>query len=59
MTAEVLDLLGAEDPRDVIHRIVERLAQGRIVALPTETVYGLAVNALVPSAVERLLDEIG
>ncbi len=32
----------------------ERLRAGEVVALPTETVYGLAANALDPAAVERI-----
>lgn len=56
MKPEVLDLRGADDPRDVVHRVVERLAQGGLVALPTETVYGIAANALLPSAIERLIE---
>ena len=56
MKPEVLDLRRADDPRDVVHRVVERLAQGGVVALPTETVYGIAANAFLPPAVERLLD---
>lgn len=35
---------------------VARLRQGLIVALPTETVYGLAANALDPEAVARIFD---
>lgn len=56
MKPEVLHLREADDPRDLIHRVVERLAQGGFVALPTETVYGIAVNALVPSSVARLVE---
>lgn len=55
MKPEVLDLRGTDDPRDAVHRVVERLAQGGLVALPTETVYGVAASAMVPAAVERLL----
>jgi protein-tyrosine phosphatase len=55
MTPEVLDLRGTDDPRDAVHRVVERLAQGGLVALPTETVYALAASAMVPAAVDRLL----
>ncbi len=42
--------------RDVIHHAVAALSQGQIVAVPTETVYGLAASALNPEAVERLAD---
>lgn len=52
--AERIDLLHAEDPRDVVHRAVACLARGGIVALPTETAYSLAVSALHPESVERL-----
>jgi tRNA threonylcarbamoyl adenosine modification protein (Sua5/YciO/YrdC/YwlC family) len=54
MSAEVLDLRASEEPRDIIHRAVECLAQGGLVALPTETVYGIAASVLHPEAVERL-----
>ncbi len=54
MSAIVIDLTQSNDLRDVVHRAVQVLAEGGIVALPTETVYGLAARALVPEAVERL-----
>ena len=54
MPAVTIDLKKSEDVRDVVHRAVEALSAGKILALPTETVYGLAVSALQPSAVERL-----
>jgi len=37
-----------------VARAVELLRAGEVVALPTETVYGLAANALNPSAVGRI-----
>src|SRR3954468_23757484 len=51
---ERIDLAQADDRRDVVHRAVECLAQGGIVGLATETVYGLAACALNPAAVARL-----
>jgi protein-tyrosine phosphatase len=51
----VIDCHRAEDMRDVVHRAVQTLVEGRLVAFPTETVYGLAANALDERAVERLL----
>ncbi len=54
MTTEIIDLQKVEDPRDVVHRIVEFLCNGKLVALPTETVYGIAASALHPKAVQRL-----
>lgn len=40
---------------DAVQKAAECLRQGQIVALPTETVYGLAVRADDAQAVERLL----
>lgn len=50
----VIDVARAEDVRDVVHRAVQALVEGQIVALPTETVYGLAASACCPEAVARL-----
>ena len=55
----VIDLRAAEDRRDVVHRAVQALAEGGLVALPTETVYGLAVSALNEAAIGRLLEAKG
>jgi len=52
----VLDLRRIDDPRDSVHRTVEALARGQVVAIPTETVYGLAADALNPAAVQRLVE---
>ena len=54
MPAVVIDLRHADDLRDVVHQTVQALAEGKIVAFPTETVYGLAASALDEQAVERL-----
>ena len=54
MQAKVIEVKTADDRRDVVHRAVQALAEGEIVAFPTETVYGLAVSALNPEAVEAL-----
>ena len=42
-----------EDP---IEAAVEALERGEVVALPTETVYGLAADASNPDAIERLFE---
>ncbi len=59
MAPVVIDLSHAEDPRDVVHLAVQALAEGRLVAFPTETVYGVAASALDESAVARLLQVKG
>ncbi len=59
MPPVVIDLRNAEDWRDVVHRAVQVLAEGQLVAFPTETVYGLAASALDEQAVERLIEAKG
>jgi tRNA threonylcarbamoyl adenosine modification protein (Sua5/YciO/YrdC/YwlC family) len=51
----VIDIRKAEDARDVVHRAVQALAEGQLVAFPTETVYGIGASACRADAVERLL----
>jgi tRNA threonylcarbamoyl adenosine modification protein (Sua5/YciO/YrdC/YwlC family) len=59
MAPVVIDIRSADDSRDVVHRAVQALAEGQIVAFPTETVYGLAASALHPQAVVRLKEVKG
>lgn len=48
-------------PRTVeaVARAAQLLAEGGLVAIPTETVYGLAANALDPEAVDRIFTAKG
>ncbi len=52
----LVDLQKADDPRDLIHRAVQALAEGHVIALPTETVYTLAASGLNAGATKKLLD---
>ncbi len=52
---ERIDLRGADDPRDVVHRAVACLAGDGVVAIPTETSYVFAARALSPAAVEAMM----
>ncbi|MBS0207819.1 MAG: Sua5/YciO/YrdC/YwlC family protein [Planctomycetes bacterium] len=54
MHAYLIDLKSAEDRRDVVHRAVQTLVEGQVVAFPSETVYLLAVSGLHGQAVDRL-----
>ena len=56
MPSVVLDLNSIEDTRDVVHQAVAAFSEGKIVALPTETVYGLAASALNADSVKRLAE---
>ena len=59
MPPVVVDVRAAEDLRDVVHRAVQAVAEGKLVVFPTETVYGLAAQALQPEAVRRLSEVKG
>lgn len=45
-----------DDTRDAIHRAVQAVAEGRLVVVPTETVYCLAASGLNAEAVQRVVD---
>jgi protein arginine phosphatase len=49
-----IDVSQADDLRDVVHRAVACLAQGGLVGLATETVYGLVASALNARSVARV-----
>jgi tRNA threonylcarbamoyl adenosine modification protein (Sua5/YciO/YrdC/YwlC family) len=55
MAPLVIDVRSAEDSRDVVHRAVQALAEGKLVVFPTETVYALAASALNEQAIAQLL----
>jgi len=50
----LIDLRRTEDARDVVHRAVQALAEGRPVAFPTETDYVVASSARVAAAASTL-----
>ncbi len=54
MITEVIKIDPENMDRGKLNRAAEALKAGKIVAIPTETVYGLGANALDPSAVERI-----
>ena len=51
---QIIEIRSADDPRDVIHRACQLLAEGHLVAFPTETAYVAAAGALSGAGVERL-----
>ena len=56
MAPQWIDVAKADDVRDVVHRAVQTLAEGGLVAVPTETVYGIAALATDPQALTKLAD---
>jgi L-threonylcarbamoyladenylate synthase len=59
MNAQVLPTHTPELFDAAVQRAAELLRAGEVVALPTETVYGLAANALDAAAVRRIYDVKG
>lgn len=58
MTPLVIDIRATDDPRDVVHRAVQALAEGKLVVFPLETVYVAAASALNERAVARLTSKV-
>src|SRR6516164_8594414 len=56
MAAEILPTHTPALFQTAVRRAAELLRIGEVVALPTETVYGLAANALDPRAVGRIFE---
>ena len=56
MVAEILPTHTPELFRKAVRRAAELLRAGEVVALPTETVYGLAANALDEKAVAKIFE---
>ena len=52
----ILDARSTSDPRDIVHPAVQALTEGEVIALPTDTVYGLAAHALSERAVEKIVE---
>ncbi len=59
MPPVLIDVRAADDLRDVVHRAVQAVAEGKLVVFPTETVYGVAAQALDADAVARLIEVKG
>lgn len=59
MKSEILSTHTAELFTTAVKRAAERLRAGEVVALPTETVYGLAANALDAKAVAKIYEAKG
>ena len=51
---QIIEIRKADDPRDVIHRACQLLAEGHLVAFPTETAYVAAAGSLSGAGVDRL-----
>ena len=56
MQTRVIELDPLENNRQAIQEAADLLSQGQVVALPTETVYGLAADAFNPEAVAQVFE---
>lgn len=52
--SKVVELTTADEPRDVIHEAVQLLSEGRLVCVPSETIYLVACDALNAAGLDRL-----
>lgn len=50
----IVDISESQDPRDDLHRAAEALADGKLVGIPTETVYVIAASSQNSAAVDQL-----
>jgi protein-tyrosine-phosphatase/tRNA A37 threonylcarbamoyladenosine synthetase subunit TsaC/SUA5/YrdC len=50
-----LDWKSSEDPRDIVHIVVQALVEGKLVVLPAETAYHVFASGLKPEAVANLM----
>lgn len=53
---ELINWKTSDDRRDVVHRAVQSLVEGQLVAFPTETVYGVAAYPLNEQAMRHLVE---
>jgi len=53
MSPTIIDFRQADDARDVVHRVVQAVAEGQVVGLPTESSYLIAASARDAVAVDR------
>ena len=53
MSPTIIDFRQADDARDVVHRVVQAVAEGKVVGLPTESSYLIAASARDAVAVDR------
>ncbi len=56
MTAEILRIHPDEPEPELIARVAKSIESGQVVALPTDTFYGLAVDPVNLRAVDRIYD---
>ena len=52
----IVDARGEQPPAEALKEAAEALRAGLAVALPTDTVYGLAADASVPGATDRIFE---
>lgn len=54
LMTQIVEIRRCDDPRDAIHLACQRLAEGELVAFPTETVYLIAASPLSVQGTEKL-----
>ncbi len=59
METEIIKITDVDKQQNIIRQIGEVLRCGEVIAIPTETVYGLAANARDEAAVKKIFDAKG
>lgn len=59
MNTEIIKIENINEQSADVDRAAEYLKNGEVVAIPTETVYGLAANAFDPEAVKKIFEAKG
>ena len=59
MTTELVKICGLLENFEDFVRAGDLLREGEVVAIPTETVYGLAANAFDSAAIKKIFDAKG
>ena len=54
MSPTVINLKESDDLRDVVHRVVQALAEGKVVGVPTESNYCIAAAGTHETAVRKV-----
>ena len=50
------DIVIKAHTKSAVHKAADRLKHGQVIALPTDTVYGLACSANCPNAIQKLYE---
>ena len=59
METEIINISKSESKEEIYSKLTEYYKRGKLVAIPTETVYGLSANAMDDEAVSKIYEAKG